>query len=465
MADLPARLGAQLLEALGPEGVRQGEDLALLNPGVHPGNFQAGFLVRPDNTADVARVLTLCNAAGVGVVPQGGRTGLAGGAVSHCGEVILSLERMNRIEDINVVARTATVEAGVTLERLDSELRPHALCAGIDLGARGSATIGGLISTNAGGNEAFRYGTMRGRVLGLEVALADGSVINDLVRVLKHNAGIPLRQLFIGSEGTLGVVTRAVLSLVPKHGTTRSMLVVVPDFEAAVKLLRRVEAHRGWIVTAAELMSANHVAMTARELGLHNLGLDYPGQSVLLFTLAPTTEDELASAEGLLAEAVSEGFVTDAVLPKSELEERNFWRIREDWSVDRVRPGGLWFDVSVPLDSLQYYWRALQSRVASHDPSLEVFVVGHLADGNLHVTINSTRPIIERYDELSPVVYEGLRNLGGSFSAEHGIGLEKRAALERYADPQGVRLMRAVKSVFDPKGILNPDKVLRGGQR
>jgi FAD/FMN-containing dehydrogenase len=461
-SEYPPEFLANLTVIVGESGIRRGDQLRTMDPGVHPGNLRAGLMARPATTSEVARVLALCSAARVGVVPQGGRTGLAGGAVTRPGQLIVSLERMSRIEAVNAGARTATVEAGVTLERLEEALAAHGLVAGIDLGARSSATIGGMVSTNAGGIEAFRYGTMRDRVLGLEVALPSGAVLEELARVRKDNAGLPLRQLFIGSEGTLGIVTRAVLALAPQAGPRQVILVLVPHLEAAVSVMRAVEARAEVVLTAAELMSGNHLALTARSLGIAQLASAPVAAFGLLLAVAGRSGGSAAEAlEEALVAASEAGLVLDAWVPKNAAEERDLWRIREDWAVERVRPGGLWYDVSVPIDALAGYLSALEARIRRHDAGLKVYVVGHLADGNIHVTINAALPIIERYAEIAPLVYEGLRAGGGSFSAEHGIGLEKRASLESWVGPAGIALMQAIKAVFDPAGIMNPGKVLR----
>jgi FAD/FMN-containing dehydrogenase len=455
---------AALATIVGCAGMRHGETLATVDPGIHPGNLNAALMARPTTTAEVARVLKLCNDAAISVVPQGGRTGLAGGAVSRPGQLILSLDRMNRIESVSPDARTATVEAGVTLERLNSALAAHGLAAGIDLGARGSATIGGMVSTNAGGIDAFRYGTMRERVLGLEVVLADGTIREELSRVRKDNSGLPLRQLFIGSEGTLGIVTRVVIALVPAAGPRHTCLVLMPHIAAAIALMRAVEAMPGMVLEAAELMSGNHVALTARALGVAAVAATGPAAFALLLAVADREHGSAEVAlEAVLVEASGAGRIVDALLPKNAAEERDLWRIRDDWAVDRVLPGGLWYDVSVPIDALATYLAQLQERIRRHDPTLDVYVVGHLADGNLHITVNAATPVTARYAEIALLVYQDLRSIGGSFSAEHGIGLEKVAALERWTGPAGIALMRAVKRVFDPMQILNPGKVLRNG--
>ena len=460
-ANYPAGFVSDLAAIVGERGLRCADALRELDPGIHPDNLRAGLMACPASTAEVARVLALCNRSGIAVVPQGGRTGLAGGAVSHPGELILSLERMRNVIDLNPVARTATVEAGVTLEQLQRALAPLGLAPGIDLGARGSATIGGMVSTNAGGMDAFHYGTMRQRVLGLEAVLADGRVVDELRRVRKNNSGLPSWQLFIGSEGTLGVVTRVVLDLVPAPAGRRTALVLVPDLGAAISLLRDAEKLPSTSLAAAELMSGNHVTLTARSLGIGQLVAAPAAPFALL--LAFGESGGVASNDALeefLAEASEAGRIIEVFLPKNAAEERDLWRMREDWAVDRVYVGGLWYDISVPLDALAEYLQALRERLRNHDPALDLYVVGHLGDGNVHITVNATTPIHERYDEIEPLVYEGLRAIGGSFSAEHGIGLEKRAALERWAGADAIALMRGIKAVFDPNGIMNPGKVL-----
>lgn len=459
--EYPASFLSALAEILGPRGMRTADEIRALDPGVHPDNLRASLMARPSNPAEVARVLALCSHFGVGVVPQGGRTGLAGGACTRSGELILSLDRLCRIERIDAGSRSAVVEAGVTLERLAQALTPLGLSAGIDLGARGTATIGGMVATNAGGIEAFRYGTMRERVLGLEVALCSGQMLSELSRVRKDNAGPPLRQLFIGSEGTLGVITRVALALVPAAGVRQTALALVPDIDSAIELMWAVEAEPEASLAAAELMSSNHIRLTAASLGIGQLAAASPAAYGLLLAVTGRADGGPRSAlERALERAADTGGIVDCILPKNAAEERDLWRVREDWAVDRAYPGGLWYDVSVPADELARYLNDLERRVREHDAGLGLYVVGHLADGNLHVTINDAAPITHRYSELAPVVYAGLKELGGSFSAEHGIGIEKRASLEKWAGPEMLRLMRSVKALFDPNWVLNPGKVI-----
>jgi FAD/FMN-containing dehydrogenase len=418
-------------------------------------------MIRPGTTAEVAKVLAYCNCARIGVVPQGGRSGLAGGAASHDGEIIVALDRLDRIELLDPVSRTVVAGAGVTLSALAGRAAAHQLAPGIDLGARDSATLGGLVSTNAGGNAAFRHGTMRERVLGLEIVLADGSVITELAQVRKRNEGLALERLFIGAEGTLGVVTRIVLNLITIPGPSATALLAVPQLGAAVSLCDMAQSHMGIDLQAIELMSGNHAAACCRAAGAADLA---PLAAAPYLVLIEVSARDAASAEAglisLLEQAAERGFVADAMLAQNLAQRATFWRIREDWAVDREHPGGLWYDVSVPLAALPRYLEDSRRRLAAHDPALELYVIGHLADGNVHLTVNTGRPISGRYEEIAPLFTDPLAALGGSFSAEHGIGLEKKSTLMRLGSPARLAMMRRLKVLFDPNGIMNPGKML-----
>jgi FAD/FMN-containing dehydrogenase len=309
--------------------------------------------------------------------------------------------------------------------------------------------------------EAFRYGTMRQRVLGLEAVIADGTVFCDLARVRKANTGYDVKQMFIGAEGSLGVVTRAALELVPMPGPTALALVACTGTEAALTLLRRLQETPGTSLRCAELMWRNHFELTARELKLDRmLDVAVAPLYVLYEIYASTPEEAREVLESILGGALEDGLIADAILAGSERERRDLWRVREEWSVDRVYPGALWFDVSAPISRLSEYADDVVRRVKAHDPALDVYFIGHLADGNLHVTVNADRPIAGRYDEIAPLVYEGLEAMGGAFSAEHGIGLEKREALAKLGPRGKLEMMRRLKRALDPNNIMNPGKVL-----
>ena len=458
---LSAEHAANLIAIVGPDSVRTGADLATVDPGVDPKNLGASLMLRPRTTDALARALAYCNAFRIGVVPQGGRTGLSGGAESRDGEVIVALDRFRRIESLDAVSRTAIAGAGVTLAALAEHAAAHELAPGIDLGARDGATLGGLVSTNAGGNAAFRHGTMRERVLGLEVVLADGSVLSELRRVRKRNEGLAIEQLFIGAEGTLGVVTRVALALVERAGSPATALVAVPSLDAAVALCDSARHHEEFDLQAVELLSGDHAAAACRAIGTSELApLTAQPYLVLVEVCRPDVADAEAALAAWLEREATGGTIADAALAQNETQRRRFWRIREDWAVDRERPGGLWFDVSVPLAALPRYVDGCRTRLAMHDPALALFVIGHLGDGNVHLTVNAERPLDERYEEIAPLLTDELAALGGSFSAEHGIGLEKKATLRRLGSPTRLEWMRRVKTLLDPNGIMNPGKVL-----
>jgi len=446
----------RLIESLGTQGVRAGEALTGFDTGFDPDNLTAGLAVLPSNTHEVAEILRYCGEHGLSVVPQGGRTGLSGAARSSPGQVILMMPRMANIVAIDAVSHTVIVEAGCTLQVLEEAVRQHGLTCGIDLGARGTATLGGMIATNAGGQEAFRFGPMRQRILGLEIVLPDGRVLGDLTQVIKANGGYDIKQLFIGSEGTLGIVTRACLRLSPYEAPGTTGLVSLVDLNSGIKLFRRLEALSHGRLLRAELMSGNHVSLTARDHGADALA-EFGEQgdcAIFEFTDQAVLETEL----GL---AFEEGLISDALLCKNEKERDAVWKIREDWAVDRAFPDGLWFDISVPLAGMGTYIDALNARLHAHDPAVQLFYIGHMGDGNLHVTVNKPAPMTAHYKPISALVYEGLSALGGFFSAEHGIGLEKREALAEQSDPVKLALMRDIKRLIDPSGMMNPGKVLQ----
>ncbi len=454
---------ASLTRLVGAAHVRTGADLAALDPGIDPHNYRADVLLQPGSTAEVAAVLAYCNRHRIAVVPHGGRTGLSGGAATVAGQVALSLARLNQIDSFDARSRVAIVGAGVTLGALAARAALDGLAPGIDLGARDSATVGGMVSTNAGGVAAFRHGTMRERVLGLEAVLADGRVLGELGQVRKRNEGLAVERLLIGAEGTLGVITRVALALVPADGPVATALVALDGLEAAAALCDRAQAVPAATPTAIEVMSGNHAAAVCRALALDDFAsLAAAPYLVLLELSSASAAAAEAALVDLLGAAVEGGLVLDAAVAQNESQRHTMWRVREDWAIDRERPGGLWYDISVPLSLLPAYVAELRDRLARHDPALGLVLIGHLADGNLHVTVNAATHITPRYEEIAPLVTDGLAAVGGSFSAEHGIGLEKKATLARLAGAPKQDLMRGLKALYDPRGILNPGKVIPG---
>ncbi|MGL4966401.1 MAG: FAD-binding oxidoreductase [Inquilinus sp.] len=462
MTILDAAFLARLDALLGPGGVARAEALAGIDPGYHPDNLAAGVQASPRTVEEASAVLALCHEAGVSVVPHGGRTGLVGGGASQPGQIVLSTRRLDRIVEIDTAARLAVVEAGVTLQQLQEVAAEHGLTPGIDLAARGSATIGGLIATNAGGIEAFRRGTMRHRVLGLEFLRADGTVVSDLVRVLKNNTGYDLKDLIAGSEGTLGIVTRAVIRLERQVAPAATALVACASAEAALTAAGRLRDRFPGRLRALEILWHAYAETVAQEHGVALSGFGLDPAPVYLLTEAEQDPDiDIAAAmEAEIGALWEEGPVTGAALAQNERQREMFWRIRDDSdAVSRPCPDAKTFDVSVPLSGLPGYVERIRSDLAAaFSPAMRVYVFGHLADGNLHVMVGDRPEGSEA--RIEAILYDGLAEAGGSFSAEHGIGLEKQDAFRRYGDPARRAAMAAIKAALDPKGILNPGKIL-----
>ncbi|MDE2385215.1 MAG: FAD-binding oxidoreductase [Alphaproteobacteria bacterium] len=454
--DLAAPLAARFPQL----ALRAGASVTGADPGFHADNLRGGVMALPSSVDELSALMAFCNAQGICVVPQGGRTGLAGGAVSAPGALIISTQKMNRIVSLDAVARLAVVEAGVTLGALQAAAGSHGLSPGIDLGARDTATIGGMISTNAGGIEAFRHGVMRARVSGLEAVLADGTVMSDMAQVSKCNEGLDVKQLFMGAEGTLGIVTRAVIRLVPSPRAKATALVAAADTAHALAAFHALNG-TGQLL-AFELMNPRYFKLAA-EAAKEGALLPLAGAG-FVFVVEMQGADEaqaLSALEEGLGSLLESGQVADAVIAKSSAEARRFWILREDsWVVDRAFPHCLWFDVTVPLSQLDPYLRKLDDGMAAVKPDCAAFVIGHLGDGNLHITVAGHEDLSAAKAQVEGLVYEGLKAMGGSFSAEHGIGLEKRAALLKYGGAGKRAAMQAVKQALDSQGIMNPGKVL-----
>ena len=452
-----------LQAALPPGAVQWGAEVTGRDPGWHPDNLAAGLLVRPGSAAEVAAVLRLAARHGASVVPQGGRTGLVGGATSAPGQIILSTERLARIRSLDSATRVAVVEAGVTLAAVQQAAADHGLEPGIDIAARGSATIGGMISTNAGGMSAFRHGVMRHRVLGLEAVLPDGRVLSDLSPVIKSALGPDPRHLLIGAEGTLGIVTAAALRLEPREPAQATALLALPDLEAVPTVLDAALRPAAGHLHAIELMTARHLSFMQKAHG-HDLGpVGRAGGAYLLLSLAGPEDSALQSALEAMAMALhGAGQVGDALIASSGVQAERLWALREDTgAITRHRPGATAFDVSVPLSALAAYVRAIEAGLAAVEPGLGLFAFGHVADGNLHLVLDRVDPMDpEMRARVEAAVYGPLADCGGVFSAEHGIGSTRRAHLAAQADPVRLALMAEIKALLDPAGLLNPGKVM-----
>lgn len=453
-------------ELNGMPGLRSVQERSALDerdPGWDAGNLKAFAAVRPDSPIAVAALLRWCYSKGIPVVPQGGRTGLVGGAITAPDSLICDLGALDRIEEIDPVSGIAVVQAGVTLSALQDAARAAGLDPAIDLAARGSATVGGLISTNAGGIMAFRAGVMRHRVLGLEAVLPDGSIFSDLTRVMKTSAGYDLKHLFIGAEGTLGIVTRAVIKLESLVSARATALVGIDSAAAAQQVVKYFLSRGGMNLRAAEIMWRNYAQTTSAALGFEPGQLPLEADCLLALELGGETfEAASAALESGLAEIFEEVGIRDGVVASSMQQADRIWRVREDTEIlYRLHPQAPSFDVSVPGGAIDSYVERLGPALKAIDTRLDPYIFGHLADGNLHIVLNVEgslpTPVQQRVEE---VLYAPLDGVGGCFSAEHGIGLKKRPAFERYADPVKQKLSRAVKGLLDPKGLLNPGKVV-----
>ncbi|GLU39591.1 FAD-binding oxidoreductase [Pseudomonas sp. NBRC 100443] len=447
-----------LRQALGDKAVLTG---AAINPRHHSDWTRhapacPAALLLPRDTGQVAAALRICNERGQGVVPQGGMTGLAGGAVPRPQDIALSLERLEGIEELDSAASTLTVRAGTRLETIQQAALEAGLLFPLDLGARGSCQIGGNIACNAGGNAVIRYGMTRDLVLGLEVVLADGRVLNLLNKMIKNNTGYDLKQCFIGSEGTLGVITRAVLKLAPPPGEQTTSLCALPDYASAVALLRRVQRELG-TPQAYELMWQDfyRLGVSWLENAEAPLADHHP-----LYALFDTSAAGQA-LERTLQGAFEAGEVVDAVIARSHAQARQLWKVREATGEFPNRLQPLNFDVSLPIGRIGEFVESCRERLQARWPGNRSLYFGHIGDSNLHLTLDcralpQPAPVLE----VEELVYAAVGEMAGSVSAEHGIGLLKREFLHHSVSPEALQVMRQLKQALDPRGILNPGKLL-----
>ncbi len=453
-----------LRAAVGAAHVATGEAVALLDVGWNPHNLDAGVVVSPASTQEVAAVVRLCAQHGVPLVPQAGRTGLVGGSISHPGEIVLSLLRLNHVEAIDPQERVAVVGAGCTLQALQDAAAVHQLEPGIDLAARGSATLGGMVSTNAGGVMAFRNGVMRHRVLGLEAVLPDGSVFHDLTRVVKNSAGYDLKHLFIGAEGTLGVVTRVVVKLDPLPQATATALFGLPSVEATLDVIALALQAKAGHLRAAEALWRDFMQLNAQALHWSQEGFSLDQPIFLLLKLGGADEAALQAAfEQLFESTLARYPSSTGIIASSQRQETELWHLREDTDiVYRAYPQAPSFDVSVPLSRIPAYVAQVQAELAALDATLQPFIFGHLADGNLHIILNVRGPVApERAQAVEHILYRHLQALGGSFSAEHGVGSKRIGAMNDTTNATKLAVMAQVKRLLDPQGLMNPGKVFQ----
>jgi D-lactate dehydrogenase (cytochrome) len=424
-------------------------------------------VLRPGSTEEVATILKLASETATAIVPQGGNTGLVGGQTPHNGEVLVSLARMDRIRDIDPASNTMTCEAGVVLAKAQAAAADADRLFPLSLGAEGSCMIGGNLSTNAGGTGALAYGVARDLVLGLEVVLADGRVLRGLNKLKKDNTGYDLKNLFIGAEGTLGIITAAVLKLFPRPRSVETAFIGLPSPQAALELLNLVQTRTGGAATSFELMPRVGVAMVLRHdaSARDPLSTAYPWY-VLLQLSSQEREGLRETMEAVLAEAAEKAIVTDATIAGSIEQTKSFWRIREMMpEVQKPEGGSIKHDVSVPVAHVPDFIARANAAVEKLMPGARPVPFGHLGDGNIHYNVSQPlgadkNAFLSRWYELNAVVHDEVMKLGGSISAEHGIGVIKRDLLPEVKDPVALDLMRTLKRALDPHNILNAGKVI-----
>lgn len=457
MADIIDRI----VDAIGADQLLLGADISARATSYWDASpMAAKAMVRPRSTEELAAVLRVCHAAGQPVVTQGGLTGCVQGAQPGAGDIVVSTERMTAIEEIDKTSYTLTVQAGAVLEQVQNSVREAGLFLPLDLGARGSCTIGGNIATNAGGINVIRYGMARALVLGLEAVLPDGTVVSSMNKMLKNNAGFDLKQLFIGTEGTLGIVTRAVLRLQPLPTTRNTALAALPNFDAIPKLLNHLKSTVGASLSAFEAMwGAYFHAVT--EPGWHKAPMERTHPYYLLFECDgsdPARDDERFME--VIEAAFEEGIIVDAVIPKSEAERAAVWAIRDDFEAILAEKPTFLYDVSLPIASMESYVADVTAALGERLPAAKLFTLGHVGDGNLHFFIQAHTDAADARDLSDRSVYEPLKAYSGSVSAEHGIGFEKKVWLSQSRSDTEIALMRQLKQAIDPNHILNPGVVV-----
>jgi FAD/FMN-containing dehydrogenase len=424
------------------------------------------LVLRPGSTAEVAAICKLATEHKIALVPQGGNTGLVGGQTPHHGEVVISMRRMDRIRDIDTASNTMTCEAGVVLQNAQQQATAVDRLFPLSLGAEGSCTIGGNLSTNAGGTTALAYGVAREMAIGLEVVLADGRILNALSKLKKDNTGYDLRNLFIGAEGTLGIITAATLKLFPKPRAVETAFVGLQSPTEALKLLAISQNEAAGSLTSFELLSDIAVDFSVR----HSIDVRDPLAGkypwYVLMELSSSRDDARTTLESILAQGLEDGIIDDAVIAASLSQRSGFWKLRDDMSSAQKPEGGsIKHDISVPVAAVPAFIAEANAAVVKLIPGSRPVPFGHLGDGNIHYNISqpigaNSADFLSHWHDVNAVVFAIVLRMGGSISAEHGIGVLKRDELPDVKDKVAIELMRGIKAMLDPLGIMNPGKVL-----
>lgn len=431
---------------------------------------RAAAVLRPASVEEVSAIMRIAHEASIAVVPQGGNTGLVGGQMpDQSGEaIVLSLSRINKVRAIDAVNNTLTVDAGLTLAAAQEAAASADRIFPLSLASEGTCQIGGVLSTNAGGTQVLRYGNARDLVLGLEVVLANGDAWNGLSGLRKDNTGYDLKQLFLGSEGTLGIITGAVLKLFPRLHAVSTAFAAVPDVASAVALLRIADAVSGGQVSTFELIPRIGIEFVTRHLEGASDPLPDPAPwYVLIEMTAGTKAARLTEVmEASLSEGFEQNLVSDAVIAQSEAQRTDFWRLRESLSdVQRAEGGSIKHDISVPVSRIADFIEAATKAVSERLPGIRPVPFGHIGDGNVHFNLSQPKGMdkevfLDLWGEMNAIVHGIVREMGGSISAEHGVGQLKRDEIAATKSPVEMEMMRTLKNALDPKGILNPGKVV-----
>jgi FAD/FMN-containing dehydrogenase len=460
-----------LKDSLGPKGWI--EDTSTIEPylveerGLYRG--KSDLLLRPSNTSEVSNILKLCNECNIKIVPQGGRTGLCGGTVPSVNgdEVMLSLERMDKIREFNEKNFTITVEAGCILSNIQNFTEKKKFLFPLSLASEGSCTIGGNLSTNAGGINVLRYGMARDLVLGIEVVLADGKIWDNLISLRKDNRGYDLKQLFIGSEGTLGIITSAVLKLFPSPKNIETALFAIPNPESAIELFGLARSASADLLNAYELISRVGMEMVIKNIPGSKEPIKDKYEWYVLLEFSSSSKNNLREQmEGLFELALNKNAVLNGVIAESSQQRKELWILRDGLNEAQKPEGGsIKHDISIPINNVSKFINTATSSVEKYIPDSRVVVFGHIGDGNIHFNISQPlksdkKNFLKEWENVNKIVFDIVKDLDGSFSAEHGIGKLKREELILYNPEIEISLMKSIKSTFDPNNILNPGKVL-----
>ena len=458
-----AALLEQLKSIVGPAGFREGSDIEARNYQDVMGARAIAplLLLRPSDTQQVSEILKACHAAGQPIAPQGGMTGLVSAAAPLQGEISLSFERMKKILEVDRLSSTMTVEAGVALQTIQEQADANGLLFPLDLGARGSCTIGGNLSTNAGGNRVIRYGMARELVIGVEAVLADGTIIDGLHKLRKNNTGYDLKHLFIGSEGTLGLITRAVLKLAPKPNSQVVAMCGVSAFDKVADLLVHMQAGVGSNLSAFEVIWQNTYKLIDEHVAHATVPLpDHHGFYVLVEGMGSDAEKDTELFVNVLNSAAEQKLVDEVVLADSDTKIRNLWTVRDAAAEVYHGVGPMHtYDVSLNIDDMGYFGEEVEARLRAQWPAAIFGLFGHIGDGNVHIIINVGPDTEDHHLQIDEIIYGLIQELHGAVSAEHGIGLMKKRFLPYSKSEAEIALMKTLKHTMDPRGILNPGRV------